>query len=85
MESIVKEGTMIEPKLCPYDKNPCNKNCMAWFEPKDLVKLKSEHSESYKALIDLIALQECCDLNDAETILELRNNGHCKLIENGPV
>ena len=59
--------------------------CMAWYVPKDLNGIQERSPDSYNALIKLIAMQENCYERDAETILNLRNEGHCKLIERGGV
>jgi hypothetical protein len=78
---------MIMQKLCPFDKKPCiTKECMAWSGKENLDEVAKEHPDSFNALIQVIALQECCSDDSARKIIEMRNDHErCKLITPEPV
>jgi len=77
---------MQKNKLCPFDKHPCiREECMAWSGKEDLEEVERENGESFKALLEVTAIQQGCSIEAARKIIEIRNNDErCKIITPEP-
>ena len=70
-------------KVCPFLRTSCIKErCMAWHGSEDLNRLKAEKPEGYANLIQVIGMSEGVSEENAEKILQLRNDDErCLLIK----
>ena len=77
---------MQKDKLCPYDKMPCiREKCMAWSGKEDLEEVEREHGDSFRALLEVTAMQEGTTIEAARKIIQIRNDDErCKLITPEP-